>query len=314
MDSQRRPVGEAPDGPAVLWYGLAGLWAVDALLALTPHMAVDQIDIVLMGGFGQPGWYIDFLSNSVYYWLYHARLAALLVTIEFVMQMVIALLLAVGRGRRVGRVALSLSLGWALVLWVMAEWMGNLWAGMSFWTGAPGSALLYALGAVVLLRPAWFRGRLAQVLGAAWGMGALLQALPAWWTGTTLATAMRANLVVTPVSWRTLPIQWLVGEATARPALVNGFLVALMVAVAGILVALRRPWTLWLVVVFLCLLWWWGENLGGLFGGIATDPNTGPVWILLVVSARFYTGSGRDADRHVEKVRGKGRWPACARF
>lgn len=291
------PAGGVPDGPAVLWYGLAGLWAVDAFLALTPHMAVDQIDIVLMGGFGQPGWYIGFISNSVYYWLYHARLASLLVTIEFVVQAAIALLLALGHHRRVGRVALSLSLGWALVLWVMAEWMGNLWAGMSFWTGAPGSALLYAFGAVVLLRPEWFRGRFAQVLGVAWGIGALVQAAPAWWRGSALATAMRANLVVTPVSWRTLPIQWLVREAALHPALVNGLLVAVMASVAGILVAHRRPWTLWLVVGFLCLLWWWGENLGGLVGGIATDPNTGPVWILLVVSAGAYQGPGRDAVR-----------------
>lgn len=248
MDSVQIPAGVARDGPAVLWYGLAGLWAADALLALTPHMAVDQIDIVLMGGFGQPGWYINLISNSVYYWLYRARLASLLVTIEFVVQAGVALMLTLGRHRRVGRAALLLSLGWALVVWVMAEWMGNLWAGMSFWTGAPGSALLYAFGAVVLLNPPWLRGRLRRVLGIGWAIGALLQAAPAWWTGTALATATRANLVVTPVSWRTLPIQWLVSEAAVQPALVNGLLVAWMIAVAGILVAHRRPWTLWLVV------------------------------------------------------------------
>ena len=285
MDSEQRPAGVAPDGPAVLWYGLAGLWAADALLALTPHMAVDQIDIVLMGGFGQPAWYIALISNTVYYWLYHAHLAPLLVAIAFVIQAAIALLMALGRHRRAGRAALALSLGWALVVWVMAEWMGNLWVGMSFWTGAPGSALLYALAAVVLLRPAWFQGRLAQVLGVGWGIGALLQAAPDWWGGSALSTAMRANLVVTPASWRTLPIQWLVNQAAAHPALVNGLLVVVMGAVAGALLAHGRPWTLWLVVGFLCLLWWWGENLGGLFGGIATDPNTGPVWILLGVSS-----------------------------
>ena len=293
MDSKRKPADGAPDSSAVLWYGLAALWAVDALLALTPHMAIDQIDMVLMGGFGQPAWYIGLISNGVYYWLYHAGLAPLLAATEFGMQAGIAGMLVLGRGRRLGRAALWLSLGWALLLWVMAEWMGNLWVGVSFWTGGPGSALLYAFGAVVLLTPAWFRGRLARVLGAAWAMGAVLQAAPAWWTGTALATAMRANLVLTPVSWRTGPIGWLVREAAVHPAWVNGLLVASMLAVAAILVRHQGPWALALVVGFLCLLWWWGENLGGLFGGIATDPNTGPVWILLVVSTRWSSTDAR---------------------
>lgn len=48
------------------------------------------------------------------------------------------------------------------------------------------------------------------------------------------------------------PSQWLVSQATAHPALANGFLVAVMGAVAGALLARGRPWTLWLVVARPC--------------------------------------------------------------
>lgn len=270
-------------GRAVLWYGLALLWALDAVLALTPHLALDQIDLVLMGGFGQPAWYVQFVSSTVYYWVYHARVAGLLVAVEFAIQAAIALMLALFAGRRLGRVGLMLSIGWALLVWVMAEWMGGLWAGLSFWTGGPGSALLYIYIALVLLRPAG--GSLRQALGRWWLVGALLQAAPAWWAGRALSTAMRANLVMTPVSWRTLPIAWLVHQAASHPAAVNATLIAAMLAVGAASLFGRTRWAAVPAGVLALLLWWWGENLGGLLGGIATDPNTGPVWLLLALSA-----------------------------
>lgn len=275
---------------AVLWYGLALLWALDAALALTPNLALDQIDMVLMGGFGQPAWYLQFVSNTVYYWVYHAHVAGLLVAVEFSVQAAIALMLALFRGRRLGRSGLWLSIGWALLVWVMAEWMGGLWAGMSFWTGAPGSAVLYIFAAVMLLRPAGGPGHLRRALGCWWLLGALLQAAPAWWRRHTLSTAIRANLVVTPSSWRTLPIQWLVHQAASHPAAVNAALAAAMLAVGASSLLGRSPWAVAPAGAWALLLWWWGENLGGLLGGIATDPNTGPLWLLLAVSAWWPVG------------------------
>jgi hypothetical protein len=43
--------------------------------------------------------------------------------------------------------------------------------------------------------------------------------------------------------------------------------------------------TLVVALAWFVLVWWLGENFGGLAGGVATDPNSGPLWMLLAVSA-----------------------------
>jgi hypothetical protein len=276
----------------LLWYGFAALWLLDAWLALTPNMGLDQIDIVLMGGFGQPAWYINFISNTLYYWIYHHHLANALMWVEFSVQAAVAVAMVVGRDRGLGRWALWVSIVWAVLVWVLAEWMGSLVSGMNFWTGSPGAALLYVYGAVWLLLPAArtttprARQRARQMLGAWWLLGALVECFPGWWSGTALATEIRGSLVLTAASLRTEPIQWWVNWAAAAPAAANAVLVAAMAAVGATMVwGQGRRATVVFVMVFLALLWWWGENLGGMFGGIATDPNTAPVWMVLMAAA-----------------------------
>lgn len=275
----------------VLWWGLGFLWLVDGLLSLQPHMPMDQLDIILMGGWDQPAWYLNFLSNHVVTWIYQNHWAGYLDGLVLAIQLGLAGAFWLGRERRWGRAALYVSLGWALVVWVLAEWMGSLFAGMSFLTNGPGSVVLYAYGAVLLLWPASrfgsarFLRRLRQTLGGWWILAAMLQALPGWWAPGALAEQIRANLVLTPVSDRTAPIAWAVRMAGLHPVAGNLVVVMLMLAVGlGIVLRPDHRGTMLAALLWFAAVWWVGENLGGLFGGVSTDPNTGPVWMLLAVA------------------------------
>jgi hypothetical protein len=270
-----------------LWWGLGAFWILDGLLSLQRDMALSQLYIVTMSGWGEPRWYVHLINDSLITYVYNHHLAAALDLAVFGIQVGLGLLFWVGRERRLGRIALYASLGWAVLVWLLAEWMGALFAGMSFFVGGPGSVLLYAAGAVGLLigrgrfRSPRFLAGLGRVLGAAWAAGTLLQALPFWWRAPNLSEAVRANLVLTPVSVRTVPIGAFVAWSARDPVGANLVLVLAMACISALL--LWRPerrsgyaaLILWAIIV-----WWMGENFGGLLGGVGTDPNTGALWIL----------------------------------
>jgi len=297
------PSARAPDGTAgrigraspartALWAGLALLWTVDGLLELQPHMALDELDIMLMGGWGQPSWYINWLSNHLVTWIYQDHWAVALDGLVLGIQVALGLAMWLGREPRWGRLAVYASFVWAAAVWAAAEWMGGLFGGMTFLTGGPGAVVLYAYAGALLLVPAGryedpvFVRRLRQALGAWWGLGAVLQVLPPWWGPGQLAEAIQENMVLTPQSGRTAPIAWLVHWCVVAPGTTNALAAAAMATVA--LLLWFRPGsrlTLVVALAWFVLVWWLGENFGGLAGGVATDPNSGPLWMLLAVSA-----------------------------
>ncbi len=277
-----------------LWWGLGALWIWDGLLSLQRDMALGQLYMVTMGAWGEPGWYVHLVNDTVVSYLYHHHLATALDLAVFTIQIALGLCFLFGRHRPLGRYALYASLAWALMVWFFAEWMGGLLGGMSFLVGGPGAALLYAAGSLVLLagrgRPDRFLPRYGRVLGAAWIGGAALQAFPIWWRNQNLMQAVRANLVLTPVSLRTAPISALVVVAARHPAAVN--LAALLSMGAVGLLLLHWPEHIasyGALVVWACALWWLGENFGGVFGGLSTDPNTGIVWMMAALAGAFAT-------------------------
>lgn len=290
-----------------LWWGLGAFWILDALLSLQRDMALAELDIVAMAGWGEPGWYVRMINDRLVGFVYTHHLAGALDLTVFGIQAGLGLAFWFGRERKVGRVALWASLGWAVLVWVLAEWMGGLLAGMSFFVGGPGSVLLYAGGALMLLlpksrfyEPAFLR-RLGRMLGGGWALGALLQALPAWWQPPILSEAVRANLVLTPVSLRTAPLDAFVRWSAHSPVAANLALVLAMAIVAGMLLRFPDRRASFLVLIaWSCALWWVGENFGGMWGGISTDPNTGPLWVLFglaLLSAPKHATSAADVNR-----------------
>ena len=79
---------------------------------------------------------------------------------------------------------------------------------------------------------------------------------------------------------------------------------ACLAIAAGILCRATTPAALLLSVLVALVIWVFGENFGGLLTGQATDPNTGPLLILLAVA--YWPGSGDELLTAVDVIRRPG--------
>ena len=74
-----------------------------------------------------------------------------------IIQVLIGLALILPVSKQYQRIALYVSIAWALVVWGLGEGFGNIFTGMaSFYTGVPGSVILYLILAIFLLYPKRF--------------------------------------------------------------------------------------------------------------------------------------------------------------
>jgi hypothetical protein len=215
---------------------------------------------------------------------------------------VIQLAIAVGLFfRRTTKAALAASIAWAVAVWWFGEGLGGVLAGASPLAGLPGAVILYALIAVLLwpTGPAVPPGddRSAAPLAPAL-RGPLGQHAPklAWltlWTAFACYLLLPANRAPGAISqaftsMTTCQPGWLTTPARALATLTagHGQTPALALAVLCILTGagifadrLTRPALI--LAALLGLLIWTAEGFGALTTGQATDPNTGPLLILL---------------------------------
>jgi hypothetical protein len=201
--------------------------------------------------------------------------------------------------RRSVRAALAASIGWALAVWWFGESLGGVLSGTaSPLTGAPGAVILYALLAVL----AWPRrdaGHAADSVAAGSPLrrrGAQLAWLLLWSSSAffLLQPANRTPLAIPNASAGLAAAEpgWLAGVDRAvasavgshSPAVTIGLAVACLAIAAGILSRATTRAALLLSVLLALVIWVLGENFGGLLTGQATDPDTGPLLILLAVA------------------------------
>jgi hypothetical protein len=198
--------------------------------------------------------------------------------------------------RRSVRAALAASIGWALAVWWFGESLGGVLSGMaSPLTGAPGAVILYAL----LAAAAWPRRDPADSVAAGsplgrhgaalawlllWGSSAYFLLQPSNRSSHALSSAVAALAAGEP--------GWLAGldRAVAGAIGSHGSAVSMALALAclaiaaGILCRVTARAALLLSVLVALAIWVLGENFGGLLTGQATDPNTGPLLILLAAA------------------------------
>jgi hypothetical protein len=191
--------------------------------------------------------------------------------------------------------ALGLSIAWSLVVWVIGEGLGNIFTGTaSFYTGAPGSVLLYLILAVFLLYPRKFTiVKLPFVAGALFLFGALLQLLPFFWSSIGIQSVFQVT-ASDPIGPIAAPASRLLTAASSGPVLTNVILVALLAAFGGLLVLKPGRIVAVSASVFLLLVWWLCQDLGQLQtfpGGTATDPNSAPILILFLMPLLLGLGS-----------------------
>jgi suppressor of ftsI len=257
------------------------LWLLDGGLQFQSFMySKDFVGQLTAGAIGQPGW----LATSIDW---GARIAVgdlrLWNTLFALTQVLVGLGLL---SRRTVKPALAASFAWVLIVWWFGEGLGMVLANMAQpLTGAPGAVLLYGLVGLV----AWPKerpGGLLGVKGAKTMWAVLWLAMACLWLN---GASSSANATRDAILGATSGFSWLTrlqGSAAAAAA-GNGVTIALALAFLSALIGVAvaagcRPRLFLGVAIVLNLVYWvLAQGLGGVFAGGATDPDAGPLFVLL---------------------------------
>jgi hypothetical protein len=289
--------GASARGRRLLWRGLGLLWLADGLLQLQPGMFGGAFvhGVLLPAATGQPFYLARFMAWAAMLWSHAPALFDLAAAL---LQTGIGLAVLAWPAQPRGRWALSLSLGWALIIWVAGEGLGGILNGQGSWfQGGPGAALLYGLGAGLLIldRAHWDRGLPARVIAGLAFLGAVFQAVGPYWSRQGM-TSLFAGGEHLPVGVGH-PATALAGWLGLHAVWANGFFVALMLILALVWWrGVRHPALYAGLSLFLLFIWWAGQGFG-ILGGLGTDPNTVPVLLLLMASADGLRPGGAEAGQ-----------------
>jgi hypothetical protein len=224
--------------------------------------------------------------------------------------------------RRTVRPALAVSFFWVLGVWVIGEGLGMLLTGTATsLTGAPGSVLMYGLlGLMAWPRPPlrWLgwsdrpagiaSSAAAQGIGRTitplavwagyWSLAAVLFLLPANRTRTSIQSPIAGMTEVVP-GWYAHFLTSVANLFSTSGTQTAWILAAVSVAIGlGPLVARRPGWFLAAGALLSFLMWIVAQGLvGDVFSGSDTDPNTGPLVILLAAAMVPTVIASKDAWR-----------------
>jgi hypothetical protein len=262
-------------------------WLLDGVLQAQPFMFTRAFatELIAPVGEGQPG----FVSGPVH-------LASTIVAANPVAWNVpfaaIQLLLGIGLlVPRTARLTLAASIAWALGVWYLGEGLSGMASGhASLITGVPGSALVYAL----LAAAAWPRQDgdgsregpapwLPFAWAGVWLAAAVLQALPGQNTGTAVGEALTAGTEGAPGWLASLDTS--VGSWVAGHGLLMVIVLVAAEALIGVGALARRSRTpaVALGLILTLAFWVMGQDLGALYTGQSTDPNSGPLLAIMAV-------------------------------
>jgi len=265
----------------VIQVGFGALWVIDGLLQAQPAMPREFVPMVLEPALaGQPAWVVNLGRIGINLWSIHT-----VTTDAFTVfvQVAIGLGIMLGGESVIGKLALSSSIAWGLVVWALGEGLGGTFGKGATWlSGTPGGALVYVAAAMVLLLvPSWrwndgsAARRILTSIGVLWLFVAAIQALPSegFWHGTHLSRVFANAASNSQPAFLSAPIRAMESAALHDPAVVNAVFVAIF-ALAGMWLLIRRHsyWALGFTGVALFATWWLGMDFG-VIGGTGTDPN-----------------------------------------
>ncbi len=286
---------EAPDARRWLQLGLATIWLLDAVLQFQSFMFTRAFGSDMLGSMA---------ANNPWIVARPIALAAQeignhpeLSNATFaVVQLVIALGIA---SRRTVKAALVASVVWSLGVWWFGEGLGGVLTGSaSPLSGAPGAVVLYALLAV-LLWPVKDGGGEASFVAARplgpvvarstwfvlWMSLAYFVLQPAERSPNAIQSALAAQASGEPGWLASLDRD--AAKAMAGHGLLGAIAFACVLGIVAVGIFFPRgllPYVLGLAVAVAAVIWVFGENFGALFTGSATDPNSGPLLVLLATA------------------------------
>jgi len=279
----------------ILQLVLAGIWVLDGVLQFQPAMFTKNFAqmVIYPTIDGNPS-----VIASPMNWAHTIILDHPVGTNTAFACIQLALGLAIAY-RPTTRLGLAASIPWSLAVWWFGEGLGGvLNGGADPLTGTPGAVILYALLAVLL----WPTDRnTAAPFEAARFVGAHT-ARALWfvlWGSFVYFTFTSGNDAPGALAGQITSMAdgqpaWLTSIINHAANLTNGrdlgISIVLGVLFAGIAVSVYLPWTRvqrgWLVaaLVFSAVIWVVVQAFGGVFLGMATDPNTGPLLALVAVA------------------------------
>ncbi|MGH3829885.1 MAG: hypothetical protein ACRDRS_05440 [Pseudonocardiaceae bacterium] len=279
-----------------LQLALGVIWLLDAVLQYQPYMftrafATQTLAPTAQGNpapiAGSITWAAGLIANHI------VVTNAVFATVQ--------LLLALGLfWRRTVPVTLAASVVWSVLVWWFGEGFGGVLNGSANpLTGAPGPVILYALAAVLLWPSA--RDELERLSVAAasplgdtvarllwlvlWGSLAYFALLPANRAAGGAHDAV-AGLASGEPGWLA-SLDHTVASALAGAGQTFAVISAVILAIIALGVFAPPPLArATLILAMLVAIGYWiiGENFGGIFTGQGTDPNSGPLLILLAAA------------------------------
>jgi hypothetical protein len=245
---------------------------------------------------GAPGW-----SVSAVHWVAHLVIDHPVLTNSGFA----AIQLALGAAllwRRTIRVALFGSVVWGVLVWCLGEGIGGIANGETLLTGAPGAALLYAVVAVVawpdragysdvrpslLAVPAWV---------GLWMMGAGAQLASGNNSGGALA-AMFEDAGMDAAGWIRSIDSHLAQQHISDLVVAAVIAIEVLIAFWALIPGRARQAAAAFGIVFGLATWLLFQGLGDFTTGQSTDPNSGPLIVLMGLAVLGVTDVSWNGDR-----------------
>lgn len=273
---------------------LGVIWLLDGALQFQPYMFTRDFltQVIQSSAQGQPAVVSDPITFAIH------LVQPILVPANAAFA-IIQVLIGLGLifSRRTVKAALVVSFVWALTVWWFGEGFGMLTMGMaSSLTGAPGAVIVYLLIGLMVWptdRPERVSAASGGPLGDAggrivwavlWVLLAVLMFLPDNFGRAAVSQTLAGAAGDAPGPLSSLDTA--LAHATAGQGVWLGILLALIMAVVGLGVLVDRGRNALLAIGALLslLLWITTESVGGLLTGSATDPNTGPLVVLMALA------------------------------
>jgi hypothetical protein len=312
IGAQAQPGAKTLDARRALQLGLAAIWLLDALLQYQAFMFTKGFSQMIGGTaadnpsvIARP---INWNATLVEHHL------VLLNTIFATIQLLIGLGIAF---RPTLRVALAASVAWSFGVWWFGEGLGGILSGAaSPLNGAPGAVIIYALLAV-LLWPADREPAAPFTAGRAVGAHVARALWLVLWLSLAYFALTPANRAPQALNGMIAGMEsgqpsWLSDLDKGAASLVanQGLAASIVLAIALVIIAVgvylppsAAKATLVLAMVVALVIWVVGEAFGAILAGGATDPNSGPLLVLLALT--FWPVAARTAAAPAADTEGK---------